>query len=127
MAQRVSRRKLATYAAQQLATGVSSREVLQQIAAYLVSTRRTREQELLVRDIEAALSEKGIVIADIASASPLSAKLSDEIKKVVGASSLQVRATVDPTLLGGVRIDIPGKRFDGTIRRKLSVLKAQQM
>ena len=127
MAQRVSRRKLATYAADQLATGADPIKVMQSVAAFLVSTRRTREQELLVRDIEVALSDKGIVIADISSATPLSSKLSDEIKKVVGASSLQVRAHIDPALLGGVRIDVPGKRFDGTIRRKLNVLKAQQM
>jgi F0F1-type ATP synthase delta subunit len=29
--------------------------------------------------------------------------------------------------LGGVRIDVPGKRFDGTIQRKLTALKAKQL
>ncbi len=82
MASRLSRRKIAAYAADKLIGGSSKKEVLREVAAYLITTRRTRELELLVRDIED---------------------------------------------LGGVRIDLPGKRFDGTILRKLTALKAKQL
>lgn len=127
MAMRLSRRKIATYAADQLLTGVSTREVLRSIAAYLVDARRTRELTLLVRDIEDVLAARGHVVADVTSAHPLSETLKAEIKDLVGGSTLQLRELVEPDLLGGVRIDVPGKRYDGTIRRKLTALRAKQL
>ena len=56
MALRVSRRKIATYAADQLLAGVSKKEVLRSVAAYLVENKRTREQILVVREIEDVLA-----------------------------------------------------------------------
>ena len=127
MAIRLSRRKIADYAADQLLAGVATPSVLREVAAYLVDARRTRELTLLVRDIEGALAARGHVVADVASAHPLSTTLKAEIAKLTGGSSVQLRESVEPTLLGGIRIDIPGKRFDGTIRRKLTALRAQQL
>jgi len=80
-----------------------------------------------VRDIEDALATRGHVVADVASSHPLTPALRAEIAKLVGGKTLQLRASVEPELLGGVRINLPGKRFDGTIRRKLIALKAQQL
>lgn len=125
MAQRLSRRKIAEHAASKLVSGVASKKVLKEVAAYLVETRRTREMELVVRDIEAALAEKGIVVADVTSARPLSAQLKGEVSKLVGTKNVQLRETIDETVLGGMRVTVPGKRFDGTVRRKLTVLKSK--
>ena len=127
MAIRLSRRKIAAYVADKLTTGTSVRETIKEVAAYLVDTRRTREAELLVRDIEDALVSHGIVVADVTSAHPLSSQLRGEIAALVGGKSLQLRETIDPNVLGGVRVNIPGKQFDGTIQRKLSALKAKQL
>lgn len=127
MANRLSRRKLAAFAADKLAAGSRPADALRDVAAYLVDSGRTREQELLVRDIEDAMATRGVVVADVASAHPLSESITSELKVLTGAKSLQLRSTVDETLLGGVRIDIPGKRFDGTIRHKLDRLKAKQL
>lgn len=127
MAIRLSRRKIAAYVADKLTTGTSVRETIKEVAAYLVDTRRTREAELLVRDIEDALVSHGIVVADVTSAHPLSSQLRGEIATLVGGKSLQLRETIDPNVLGGVRVNIPGKQFDGTIQRKLSALKAKQL
>lgn len=127
MATRLSRRKLAAYAADKLAAGEKPTVALKEVAAYLTDTRRTREQELLVRDIEEALAARGIVVANVISAHPLSGSIKSEISKLVGGKSLQIREMIDPNVLGGVRIDIPGKQFDGTIRRKLTQLKAKQL
>lgn len=127
MAMRLSRRKIAAFVADSLVEGAPVASTLKQVAAHLVDTRRTREIELLVRDIEDALATRGIVVADVTSAHPLTPTLKAEISKLVGGNSLQLREEIDPTLLGGVRVDIPGKRFDGTVRRKLTALKAQQL
>lgn len=125
MAQRLSRRKIAEHAANKLVSGVTSKKVLKEVAAYLVEARRTREMELVVRDIEAALAEKGIVVADVTSARPLTAQLKGEVSKLVGTKNVQLRETIDETVLGGMRVTVPGKRFDGTVRRKLTVLKSK--
>jgi F-type H+-transporting ATPase subunit delta len=126
MATRLSRRKIAAYAADELLAGKPVSKVLAQVAAYLVTTRRTRESELLVRDIEYACMERGVVATDVASAHALTPALRTQIEKLVDADKVQLRETIDPALLGGVRIDIPGKRFDGTLQRKITALKANQ-
>jgi F-type H+-transporting ATPase subunit delta len=128
MAARLSRRKIAIFVTNKLLAGNhQAHEVLRELAAYLVTERRTRELDLLVRDIEEMLAENGVVIADIASARPLDEAVKAEITAMLQAKSVQLRESVDETLLGGIRIDTPGKRFDGTIRHKLNALRAKQL
>jgi F0F1-type ATP synthase delta subunit len=128
MAARLSRRKIALFVTDKLLAGKSaSDEVLRELAAYLVTTKRTRELDLLVRDIEEALANNGVVLADITSARPLDAAVKAEITKMLDAKSVELRESVDEALLGGIRIDTPGKRFDGTIRHKLNALRAKQL
>lgn len=124
MAQRLSRRKIAAYAADQFMNG-NAKTILREVAAFLVETGREREAELLARDIELALSERGVTVASVASAHELTATLRTQIEKLIGGN-VQLKETIDPTLLGGVRIDTPDKRFDGTLARKLTVLKTKQ-
>ena len=125
MAQRLSRRKLAIYAADKLVAGDSSKKVLQEVAAYLIETGREREAELLARDIEFALSERGTTVVRVASAHELTTTLRQQIEGLV-EGTVRLKETVDPTLLGGVRVDTPDKRFDGTLAHKLAGLKAKQ-
>jgi F-type H+-transporting ATPase subunit delta len=127
MAARVSRRKIALYVSRQLLAGSKQKDVMKEVAAFLVDTRRTREIDLVIRDIEAELAAGGVVVADVLSAYPLADELKKEVARLVGAKDLQLRETVDPEVLGGMRISIPGKRFDGTIRHKLEALKAKQL
>ena len=124
MAQRLSRRKIAAYAADQFVSG-NAKTILREVAAFLVETGREREAELLARDIELALSERGVTVASVASAHELTATLRTQIEKLIGGN-VQLKETIDPALLGGVRIDTPDKRFDGTLARKLTVLKTKQ-
>lgn len=124
MASRISRRKLAAYAAEQLVSGKKAGAVIKEVAAFLIDTKRTREAELLVRDIEAALAERGVVIADITSAFPLSDAVRADVKKLIGSGELVLREIVDPSVLGGIRLATPGKRLDATLKRKIQALKA---
>lgn len=126
MASRLSRRKIAHYAVTQVTSGKKYHDVIKEVAAYLVQSRRTRELGLLVRDIEGEFADRGIVVADVTSARALTDALKKQIAALVGAKDLQVRETIDPSVIGGVRIDIPGKRLDATVKRTLLALKAQQ-
>jgi F-type H+-transporting ATPase subunit delta len=127
MANRLSRRKIAAYAVDRLDGGAESAEVVKEMAAFLVDTRRTRELDLLIRDIEGELALRGTVIADVTSAYPLGEEIKKQIAELVDAKHLQLREAVDSSVLGGVRVEVPGGRFDGTIKHRLAVLKAKQI
>jgi F-type H+-transporting ATPase subunit delta len=124
MASRISRKKLADYVAERLAKGDKPGAAIKELAAFLIDTRRIREVELIARDIESALARRGIVVADVTSAFPLTEALKDDIKKLVGGKKLVLRETVDPSVLGGIRLTTPEERLDATLKRKIQGLIA---
>lgn len=125
---KLSRRKIAAYFADE---AIAGRSIATQLAAYLIESKRVREATLIVRDIEAALADRGVLLADIASSRSLAADtekaITDYLKQTTGASKVHVRSHVDPHLLGGVQIDTPGQRLDNTLRRKLNQLTASKI
>lgn len=125
---KLSRRKIATYFANELVAG---RDITKALAAYLIEAKRIREADLVVRDIEAALSDLGVLLADVASSRELASETSHAIttflKQTTGAKDVHIRSHVDPYLLGGVRIDTPGKRLDTTLRHRLNQLTASKI
>lgn len=129
MAARLSRRKLASYCADQLVAG--KKDVIRELAAYLLDKKRVRELELIVRDIEDVLVSRGIVVADVVSAHELSAETLKQVTTFVATqrsgASVQVRSRVDPNVLGGVKISFSGEELDATIRHKLTTLKASKV
>lgn len=130
MATRLSRRKLAEYSADQLLAG-KKEAVLQELAAYLIEKKRVSELELIVRDIEAALLARGTAIADVVTARKLTAETQAQIEKFVASQhpgvTVQLRTRVEPDVLGGAKIGLAGEELDGTIRRKLTTLKASKV
>lgn len=81
----VSRRKLAKYAAEQLLAGNDA--VLEEIAGFLIYEKHEREVELLARDIEVELAERGTVVATVESARALDAATKDAIKRLLSSNS----------------------------------------
>jgi len=127
MAVRLSRRKIAEFAVERLLSGTLAKDALLPVAAYLVSVRRAREGGLIVREIEAILAERGHVVADVVTAHPLTEQMQQAVQRLAGADDVHIRATIDPAVLGGLLVQLPGKRLDGTIRHKLTLLRAQQL
>jgi len=125
---RLSRRKIAAYFADELIAG---RSVVKPLAAYLVETKRTREATLVLRDIETALADRGILLADVSTSRALAADtekmITDYLKNTTGATDVHIRPHVDPYLLGGVRIDTPNERLDTTLRHRLNQLTASKI
>ena len=125
MAERLSRRKLAGYAADRLLAGDVS--IVPQLAAYIVSEKRQREVALIVRDIESALAERGVVVATVTSARELTDDIKRAVHEMIGGGEVILREQVDASVIGGISIDTPSQRFDGTVRRKLNELRAQKI
>jgi F0F1-type ATP synthase delta subunit len=129
MSGRLSRRAVAEYIATGLIEGQSKKKLLQQLAGYLVDAKRTSELELIIRDIEFSLSEKGIVQASIVSAFDLTAETKEALEAFVktktNATHVSLSNMVDPAVLGGVKIVTPGRELDQTVARQLTVLKTR--
>jgi F-type H+-transporting ATPase subunit delta len=125
---KLSRRKIAALLAEELLAG---KDITQKLAAYLIDTKRTRELSLFVRDIESALAERGVLLADVASSHHLTDEtqnaISTFLKKATDAKDVHLRSHVDPTLLGGVSIETPDQRLDNTLRHRLNQLTATKL
>lgn len=129
MAMKLSRRKLSAYVAQQIQAGDT--KIYQKLAAYLVQNRRVRELPLIERDIEEALLDHGVARASVTSARPLSAQMRRSveryIKKHTGAASIVLDETIDDDVIGGVRVQLPGRELDTTVRQRLQKLMKQKV
>lgn len=129
MSSRLSRRSMASYIANGLIEGRDTKQLFLQLAGYLVDSRRTKELSLIVRDIEYNLSEKGIVQGEVISAFELTAEtvkaLETLVKDKTNASQVSLSTLVNPSVLGGVKITIPGHELDQTAAHQLTVLKTR--
>jgi len=127
MSTMLSRRKLAGNAAARLSSGESKKTVLQELAAYLIDTNRKKEAMLIVRDIEAMLIDAGTAIGTVISARPLNAAALQAIESFVKqqnthVKSVVLREQVDESLIGGVRLELPGHQLDASVKAKLEQL-----
>lgn len=124
MQHKLSRRKLALHVVEAVKNGTIPADTLRQAAAYLIDAGRTREVVLVARAIEDELAERGVVVATVTSAGPLDDVLRQAVTSQVAAKTVALKEVIDPSVLGGVRIDMPGKRLDATISRKLTMLRS---
>ena len=81
---RTSRRRLAEYVAERLLADDVS--VIAELAALIVTERREREIELIVRDIEDSLARRGVLVATVETATQLTDSVRAEIVKLLDAS-----------------------------------------
>lgn len=127
MAVRLSRRKIANYYAKSLIDGESVKKLSSQLAAYLIDTRRTKELDLIISDIEYQLSLNGLVLAKVTSAHELDDSTKNAIVSLVkqdtNAKHVQLKEYVDPSVIGGVKLEFTGSELDATIARRLMKLK----
>lgn len=124
---KLSRRKLALYAANQVVDGAISATVIAEIAAYLTESGRVREAELVVRAIEDELAARSVVVADVTTAYALTDAEKADIRTLIGSNNVYFRETVDQQIIGGVRVKTPGKMLDATVKTKLQALKRAKL
>jgi len=127
MATTLSRRRIASYISEQLIASGETTKIVNQLAAFLIDSRRTKELEVIIRDIEFELQKRGVVLAEITSATKLSEAtqkvITEFIQSQTNAREIFLRQFVDPEVLGGVKIDLPGSQLDSTILRRLTTLR----
>lgn len=125
MASRLSRRKLAAYAAKRLIEGDEA--ILDQVAALLISERRERESSILARDIEDQLLKNGQMVLTVESARTINNSLRSQVEQLFPRLEVHIREVVRPELIGGLRIITPTQEFDATVASKLKTLRAMKV
>lgn len=127
MPARTSRRKLARYVAERLMNNDVT--VVDEVAALLSHEKRQREVDLLVRDIQAELAERGLTVATVESARALTNEARSAIMTLLKKPQtiVQLSEVVRPELIGGFKLRTPTATLDATIAKKLNDLRAKKI
>ena len=112
---------------QTLGSGVS-KQYSQEVAAYLLSERRVNELDSVLRDVRADWAEAGYVEVVAASAHPLTAGVKADIKGRIkrlypSAKQIIVQESLDPAIIGGVRLSLANRQLDLSLQAKLNKFK----
>jgi len=103
-------------------------DITRAVAAYLLEEGRTEDVSSLMRDVAQCRAKYGIVEATVVSAYELSPSALHEVKDALkseypNAKSFVINKQIDPSLVGGLRIEMAGEELDLSVRAKLNTLK----
>src|SRR5689334_17703423 len=117
-----SRMQVAAYVADHLKA--DRRKALRAAAAWLAERGQARQARYLARDVAQVLAARGYVTATVTTARRLSdagrAEVERFIKHATGARDLELVTVVDPSLIGGIKIETPGQALDASVQTKLA-------
>lgn len=81
---------------------------------------------MITRFKELTAKARGEVVAEVTSASTLSAaqkkSLSDTLKKKIG-KTVTINSTVDPSLIGGLQVKVGSQMIDTSLKTKLTAMR----
>lgn len=125
---KVPRHILAQAIAQHTLKVRDEHRLAQEIAAYLLMERRTAELKSILRDIMQYRLEHGVLEAEVVTAHDVEKRVLDEVKNVLKKSyphvkTIHVAKRQDPSVVGGVRIDMANEQLDLTVAAKLATFK----
>lgn len=128
MSTKAPRTRLAKLVADQTLKKGPSKRFNREVAAYLLSEGRVNELDSLLRDVQADWAESGHVEVVARSAHPLTATIRADIRREVKkahpkAQKVVINEVVDPDVVGGVRLNLPNRQLDLSIRNKLNLFK----
>lgn len=108
--------------------GNRGKDAIQQVAGYLVANGRSKEIDLVIREVESRMDAAGRTVARVRSARKLSADEQRGVVKMLknedaNIKSVEIINEVDPSLLGGVIVRTPKLEVDVSIRNRLNRMK----
>lgn len=124
---RVPRRELAQILSQ-LLEKLPASKLTTEAASYLLSENRTGELDSLARDLINYRAERGIVEVTVVSARALTPGATREVKQQVKrlypkVSRIIINHRLDENQIGGLRLELPGRQLDLSVRGKLNQLQ----
>ncbi len=125
---KLPRHQLAGILAQKSLGRVSAKKFGDEVAAYLLDEGRTGELDSLLRDIMQYRADHGIVEAIATSSHPLTGGARKDIEREVrslypGAKQVIISESIDPSIVGGVKIELANQQLDLSVRAKLNKFK----
>ena len=99
------------------------------LITFVVTQDRARQLPQILEELSSMASEKRhAVLAEVRSAVPLDepqrVALTSALSKATG-KTVELKVLVDPTVLGGIYAKVGDTVIDGTVRRRLELLKEQ--
>ena len=123
----ITRRHVAHYVAAQLPQ--HRHQVLNEAAAWLISTGRTRQADYLVQDVAMILAQNGYLAARVTTARAIEPKVKAEIENFLhqlnAADRIELTMSVNSSLIAGLQLSTPDGVLDTSLRSKLATLTAQ--
>lgn len=124
----ISRLELAEIIGKQTLNVKSVDDLKAAIAGYLLEENMSDELESLMRDVQAYRAAQGYVEATIVSAHPLTDTVRGDVNDLImqeypAAKHVTMNETVDPSVVGGLRIELAGEELDLTVKGKLNAFK----
>jgi F0F1-type ATP synthase delta subunit len=125
---KASRQRIAKVIADNTLRDGNNKRLASQIAAYLLSEGRTEDLSSIVRDVQDNWAKSGYVEVNAISAFPLDNTVRSEIKNEVknvykDAREVIITETIEPEVVGGVRLELPNYQLDLSIRSELNKFK----
>ena len=97
------------------------------LVSFLVGAGRGRDlPEIIDKMVERAAEERAEVVAEVRTAVPLENDQRERLAEALSTATgkqVSVKATVDPSVMGGVVAQIGDTVIDGTIRHRLNQLR----
>lgn len=111
-----------------LSTKLPTKKFVGEVASYLLSENRTGELDSLARDLINYRAQNGIVEVTTVSAHQLSPAVLKDIRQQVkrlypNARQIIVNQRLDDSQIGGVRLELPDKQLDLSVRGKINRFK----
>ncbi|MBI3494752.1 F0F1 ATP synthase subunit delta [Candidatus Saccharibacteria bacterium] len=107
----------------------SSRGIAKKIASYLIDTKQTLKLDSLMRDVMSVREAKGTYEINVSTAHPLTSAQTSSISAYIkkhfdNCKDVIIHQKVDPTLLGGVRIESAHYLIDKSVKSELNYIKS---
>lgn len=103
-------------------------ELAREIAAYLLLERRTAELESILRDIMQYRLSRDILEAEVVTAHDIQPHVVEEVRQLLhaeypDAKTIHIDQRQEPSIIGGLRIDMPNEQLDMSVAAKLATFK----
>ena len=128
MSIKAPRSRLAAIIADRSQQSSGSKELSQEIAAYLLAEGRTGELDSILRDVMQYRADHGIVEVAAVDARPLSDSVKIDIENLIkglfpNSKQIIISEQIDTSVIGGVRLELANQQLDLSIRSKLNRFK----
>ena len=128
MSIKAPRSRLAAIIAERSQQSSGSKELSQEMAAYLLAEGRTGELDSILRDVMQYNADHGIVEVVAVDARPLSVSVKSDIENLIkglfpNSKQIIISEQIDTSVIGGVRLELANQQLDLSIRSKLNRFK----